>query len=181
MSQIILPDSAGQSSRYSMDQEGKLVAASMLLSTAKRKVTSDAAAALQCIEQAQSLLGVAESAATPARGGLAGWQIERLRRYIFEHIEEPIRIVDLTAVARLSAGHFSKAFKKSFGMPPHAFVVACRIRYAERLLATETLSICAIAVDCGFCDQAHFSRQFRRATGLAPAAWRRLNASGSAG
>jgi AraC family transcriptional regulator len=160
------------------DRGADFVAVSRLLRKAQDVVVLDTAAALRCLERAVCLLGKTEIVEPGTmRGGLAGWQMTKVQTYIDSHIDEPIRVGELTSIAKLSIGHFSKAFKKSFGMSPHNYVVERRLQHAERLLATGSLPICAIAVDCGFCDQAHFSRQFRRATGLTPAAWRRLHAA----
>jgi AraC-like DNA-binding protein len=49
-----------------------------------------------------------------------------------------------------------------------------RIRRAERLLAEPAMSVAAIALETGFCDQSHFTRVFKRATGMTPGAYRRL-------
>jgi AraC family transcriptional regulator len=163
---------------YLNDDRANIYAASRMLQDAQHALTSDATAALRCIERAVSLLEAPVVAKVIARGGLSGWQIAKVRRYIDRNIDAPLRVAQLTTIARLSPGHFSKAFKRSFGVSPHAFVVSRRVQHAERMLVCGQLPICAIAVDCGFCDQAHFSRQFRRATGVTPASWRRLYGSG---
>jgi transcriptional regulator GlxA family with amidase domain len=43
------------------------------------------------------------------------------------------------------------------------------------LMTSTSKSLCEIAIDCGFSDQAHMCRQFRRATGASPNVWRRDN------
>src|SRR5262249_25110680 len=52
----------------------------------------------------------------PARGGLAGWQQRIAAAYIEEHLAEPIALATLARSVRLSAYHFCRAFKRSFGM-----------------------------------------------------------------
>lgn len=151
------------------------MALSQLLLDAQRSIASDTSAALRCIEQAVSLLGMPAvlPASAPARGGLARWQVERLKRHIEENLDDSIHVADLAIIARLSAGYFSNAFKVSFGQSPHAYIVSRRLARAKELMASSELSLCAIAFDCGFSDQAHLCRQFRRATGASPNAWRR--------
>ncbi len=107
-------------------------------------------------------------------GGLAGWQIERVRRHIHDNITARLPIVVLGRLIRLSPAHFSKAFKRSFGRSPHRYIVEVRVAHAKELLVSSDASVCEIAVTCGFSDQSHMSRRFRRATGLSPAAWRLL-------
>lgn len=151
------------------------MALSQLLLDAQRTIASDTSAALRCIEQAVTLLGApaAQPVTAPARGGLARWQIEKIKRHIEAHLDETIQVADLAIIARLSAGYFSNAFKVSFCQSPHAYIVARRLDRAKELMTSSELSLCAIAFDCGFSDQAHLCRQFRRATGASPNAWRR--------
>src|SRR5689334_7012448 len=113
------------------------------------------------------------TAAAPARAALAPWQARRVAAHIDAHLAHDLRLTDLAAIARLSSSYFSRAFKGSFGKAPHAFIIERRIMRAqhEMLAADEPLS--QIALACGFADQAHLSRAFRRLTGRTPHAWRR--------
>jgi AraC family transcriptional regulator len=111
------------------------------------------------------------------QGGLARWQINRVRVHIEEHLTERIRVADLSALARSSASYFSSAFKRTFGVSPHAYVMGRRIDMAAELMLNSEAPLSEIAINCGFADQAHFSRQFRRAMGRTPSAWRRERAS----
>lgn len=151
------------------------MAVSQLLLDAQKVIASDTPAALRCIERAVSLLGTPAASAihAPARGGLARWQIEKIKRHVEENLEETIQVAELAAIARLSSGYFSNAFKVSFGQSPHAYIVSRRLARAKELMTSSGMSLCAIAFDCGFSDQAHLCRQFRRATGASPNAWRR--------
>ena len=81
----------------------------------------------------------------------------------------------LAEVARLSPYHFSRAFKKTFGVPPLVYVAARRIDLACDLMLTTEESTCQIALACGLCDQSHFCRVFRRITGASPNVWRRAH------
>jgi len=111
------------------------------------------------------------------QGGLARWQINRVRVFIEEHLTERIRVADLSALARSSPSYFSSAFKRTFGVSPHAYVMGRRIDMAAELMLNSDAPLSEIAINCGFADQAHFSRQFRRAMGRTPSAWRRERAS----
>ena len=112
--------------------------------------------------------------ATPARGGLAPWQILRVKAHIESHLESRIRIGDLAALVRLSTGHFSRCFKHSFGVAPLAYLAARRLARARDLMLTTDDPLCRIALDCGFYDQPHLTRMFRRHSGSSPDRWRRL-------
>jgi AraC-like DNA-binding protein len=116
-------------------------------------------------------------AASTEQGGLARWQINRVRAYIDEHLTERIRVCDLSSVAKSSPSYFSCAFKRTFGLSPHAFVMQRRVSLAADMMLNGDAPLSEIAIHCGFADQAHFSRQFRRTMGRTPSAWRRDRAS----
>ena len=118
-----------------------------------------------------------QAVATAHSGGavLAPWQIRRAIAYIDDHIETNIRLDDVAEVSRLSTSYFSRAFKGSLGQSPHNFIVGRRIARAQVLMLTEDEPLCHVALRCGFADQAHFSRVFRRVVGCAPNEWRRGN------
>jgi AraC-like DNA-binding protein len=114
-------------------------------------------------------------------GGLAPWRVRRLKAFVEEHLSQPIRVADLSGAVGLSATHFSRAFGRSFGEPPHVYLIQRRLDRARHLMLTSDISLSDAAAACGFSDQAHFCRLFRRHTGRTPAAWRRdaLRANGS--
>ena len=114
----------------------------------------------------------------PLRGGLAPWQQRAVREYIEEHLAREISLEDLAALARLSATHFSRAFKQSFGMPPHRWQTERRIEQAKLLLALpEGGDIRAVALASGFAYPANFATAFRRLTGTTPRDYRRQTVS----
>jgi AraC family transcriptional regulator len=88
-------------------------------------------------------------------------------------MESTVRVQDLSEVARLSTSYFSRAFKISTGKSMHEFIVRRRMERAQELMLTTNASLCQIALACGLCDQAHFSRLFRRVVGMSPSVWRR--------
>jgi AraC family transcriptional regulator len=106
-------------------------------------------------------------------GGLAPWRIRRLKAFVEEHLSQPLRVADLSGAVGLSATHFSRAFGRSFGEPPHVYLIQRRIDRARHLMLTSDISLSDLAAACGFSDQAHFCRLFRRYTGRTPAVWRR--------
>jgi AraC family transcriptional regulator len=68
------------------------------------------------------------------RGGLAGWQQKKVAEFIEEHLREEISLHHLAEIAQLSRHHFARAFKRSFGVPPHRYLVNRRIERAKLLL-----------------------------------------------
>lgn len=109
----------------------------------------------------------------PPRGGLAAWQAQRIAGYIREHMGTRLKASDLAAMARLSDSHFSRAFKATFAVPPAVYIMRLRMRVAQEKMLTTGHSLAQIALECGLCDQAHFSRTFRRVVGQTPHHWRR--------
>jgi AraC family transcriptional regulator len=107
------------------------------------------------------------------RGGLACWQQKRVAAYIEEHVADDIPLATLAELARLSPYHFCRAFKQSFGMPPHRHHAHRRIERAKQLLANRELPVTAIALDIGFSDTSTFTAAFHRLTGQTPTSYRR--------
>jgi AraC family transcriptional regulator len=110
------------------------------------------------------------------RGGLAGWQERALVEYIETHLSENISMATMADIVSLSRFHFSRAFKQSFGIPPHAFHCARRIERAKELLEDPAYSITGVAMELGFNGTNRFSVQFRKMAGMTPSAYRRTYA-----
>jgi AraC family transcriptional regulator len=107
------------------------------------------------------------------RGGLAAWQQRSVTAYIEEHLPEQIPLATLAQLARLSPYHFCRAFKQSFGLPPHRYHTKLRIERAKVLLENRPLSVTQIGMTLGFSETSSFTAAFRRATGLTPSAYHR--------
>ncbi|MET4278840.1 MULTISPECIES: AraC family transcriptional regulator [unclassified Bradyrhizobium] len=166
-------------SSLASDQQFNLVANSlaMLLETARRELERDRDAAKVSLATASHILQAEierfSGANGSTRGGLAAWQILRVRAYIDSNLHRTIHIRDLSAVARRSPAHFSRKFKQAVGDSPHAYVVRRRLERACHLMMTSAASLSEIALSVGFSDQAHLCRLFRHAFGQSPANWRR--------
>jgi len=151
-----------------------------LLKTAGQMFEVNPRMARDCIHQASELLAANDEVADesheeglPQRHAFASWQAKRVQAYIDENIAKPILVQDLAAFTRLSPSYFFRAFKGSFGTPPHAYIIGRRMAYAKAMLSGTDEPLGQIALACGLADQAHFSRLFRRTAGVSPGAWRR--------
>jgi AraC family transcriptional regulator len=107
-------------------------------------------------------------------GQLHDWQVRRVCEYIDARFGAPIRVCDLSAIAQRSECHFARAFKRTFGETPHDYVVRRRVELASQMMLMSDAPLSEIAVTCGFSDQAHLSKRFRRYLGQTPGAWRRV-------
>jgi AraC family transcriptional regulator len=107
------------------------------------------------------------------RGGLAAWQQRTVAAFIEDHLADAISLASLAQLVRLSPFHFSRAFKQSFGLPPHRYHVARRIERAKTLLVESAMSVTEIGFQVGFSETSAFSATFRRLTGTTPTAYTR--------
>jgi len=113
------------------------------------------------------------------RGGLAPWQILRVRIHIESKLgTDPLQTKHLAALIGLNPFHFCRVFRRSFGESPHGFVMRRRIERAQGLMLKGDGALSRIAAECGFADQAHFNRVFRKRTGESPGTWRRARSAG---
>jgi AraC family transcriptional regulator len=108
------------------------------------------------------------------RGGLSPWQARRAAEMIRERLGGEIRLADMARECGLSVSHFTRAFRKSFGMSPYRWLLERRIDRGKALLATTDLPIADIAIQSGFSDQTAFTRAFGRLVGDSPGRWRRV-------
>lgn len=97
--------------------------------------------------------------------------VSRVRDYIDHHFAEQITLDELAVLTGVGGYRLTRAFKKSVGMPPHAYQVHRRVRQAENLLRGGMRPV-DVAAECGFSDQAHLTRAFRQANALTPAQFR---------
>ena len=148
-----------------------------LLETAKQGLERDREGAKALLAKASSILQLEIDRRSGANGsgtgGLAGWQIARVRDFIDKNLHHTIHTEDLSAVARRSAAHFARSFKQTFGEAPHAYVMRRRLEKACHLMMTSPESLSQIALSVGFSDQSHLCKRFKQAFGESPSNWRR--------
>lgn len=92
--------------------------------------------------------------------------------YIRTNGSENISLNDISTVAGLSPYHFLRQFKATTGLPPHAYLMQCRV-YRARRAVDQGYSLVDAALTAGFSDQAHFSRCFKAIHGLSPSLYQK--------
>jgi len=156
----------------------------ILVQRAIECLESDRRAALRCLNDVATLLGAGgpESAASAPplpsgfqAGGLARWQARRVLAYIEDNLGSKLATRELAALVSFSKSHFSRAFRRSFGLPPMAYVCIRRVERAKVMMSATPDQLSEIALACGFADQPHLNRSFRRMLGTSPGMWRRTN------
>ena len=118
--------------------------------------------------------------AVPPRRGLEPWQKLRTEEMLRAHLAGNITIKELATACSLSASHFGRCFRRSFGTSVHQRLIQLRIDHARELLSRTQKTLVEIALVSGFYDQAAFSRTFSRIEHMAPSRWRHLNGDSTA-
>ncbi|MEM8983021.1 MAG: AraC family transcriptional regulator [Pseudomonadota bacterium] len=99
-------------------------------------------------------------------------QLSAALEFIDENLSRNIGLNDVASAAGFSTSHFLRAFTAAFGKSPHAHLTDCRIGKARLLLADRKQTIAEIAVACGFYDQPHMTKVFKKQLGLTPGRYR---------
>lgn len=96
-----------------------------------------------------------------------------VRDFLRERFQEPIRVDDIAQVAGVNPVHLIRAFRKNLGMTIGEYIRSHRVDLASKLLTSTDHPLACISADCGFSDQSHMTRIFRRALGVTPLQFRR--------
>ena len=93
--------------------------------------------------------------------------VRRARAHLREHWDRRVTLAELSAVAGLSRFELIRRFREQNGVTPHAYQTNLRVEEARRLLAAGAAPA-EVAAGCGFADQPHLTRVFKRAVGVTP-------------
>jgi AraC-like DNA-binding protein len=151
------------------DQRANLFACSI---AAARFESIKSAGAITNSPERPHLPAVARARSVQAGSGLAAWQQLVVAAYIEKHLGEPITVRELARFVYLSSSCFCRRFRQSFGIPPHRYLVRCRIERAKALLASSGWSTTDIGLALGFDRTSSFSTAYRNVTGVTPAQFR---------
>jgi AraC family transcriptional regulator len=94
--------------------------------------------------------------------------MNRIVEFLGGHIADVPAFHDLAMMAGMSRSHFSRTFHAVVGMSLRQYIVHQRVDRARQLLKQSTLSVTAIATECGFYDLPHLNKAFQRRFGVSP-------------
>jgi AraC-like DNA-binding protein len=122
-----------------------------------------------------AIIGTAGITRTLSKGGLPGGTVsgfEPALAYMRDHYQRAITNQQLTSISKMSLRAFERQFLASFHLTPQKYLRKLRLRIASRALIYTNESLSGIALSCGFADQSHFTREFRRQFGRTPREYR---------
>src|SRR3954471_13960965 len=85
---------------------------------------------------------------------------------------DPLGVEDMAAAAGLSRAHFSREFRRAFGVSPHAYLLTRRLERAAALLRMTDRSVADVCVSVGLSSVGSFTTSFTRMFGASPTAYR---------
>ncbi|MDB6078519.1 MAG: AraC family transcriptional regulator [Akkermansiaceae bacterium] len=118
------------------------------------------------------LASVSRDLRAPREGDAELAGIAKVAEHIRDHLDSPLKGMELAAIARLTPTQLDRRMKKVFYLSTAQFVRKARIEHAATLLATSSRPIAEVALECGYGDQTALTRQFRATVGMPPAAYR---------
>ncbi len=106
------------------------------------------------------------------RSGTPAW-MRRVVERLHTAATEDVALAELARIAQVHPSHLARTFRATHGCSVGEYMRRLRVQRATELLRSGRLPLSRVALACGFADQSHFTRVFRRATGITPAAFRR--------
>ena len=105
--------------------------------------------------------------------------VARVREFLDDCGSQNPTLAALARLVDLSPYQLLRAFMREYGLPPHAWLVQRRVREA-RALIDHGVPVVDAAASCGFADQSHLNRHFKRILGFTPGRYRNFVQEGRA-
>jgi AraC-like DNA-binding protein len=116
--------------------------------------------------------GLLRASSAPIRDRAEPFAIRLAIEYLRAHYTEAVTLDDLAFQVGLNKQYLVHAFRRTMGLPPHAYLIQLRIAQAKSQLLSGR-AVAEVAATLGFADQSHFVRTFRRYIGIAPGRYQR--------
>lgn len=109
---------------------------------------------------------------------LQDFYIQEAVTFMEHNYQRELTVEEVADVCKLNRSYFSKLFKDSMGCPPQEFLIRLRLSKAAEQMKSGKAPIGEIAAACGYPNQLHFSRAFKKRYGVSPREWRLHNKGG---
>jgi AraC-like DNA-binding protein len=119
------------------------------------------------------IVSIITAESTPNRRNSESALVTRMKRLL---CRDPTTVIPFSHIASqcgVSRGHASRRFNREVGMSAREFRNCERVELAKKLLLDSDMAMARVALDCGFSDQSHFARVFKRYAGMTPRQWRK--------
>jgi AraC-like DNA-binding protein len=107
--------------------------------------------------------------------------LRRVRDRIDREYARPLDVEELARGAHMSAGHFSREFRRAYGESPYAYLMTRRIERAMALLRRGELSVTEVCLEVGCSSLGTFTTRFTELVGVSPGVYRREAAGATEG
>ncbi|AEF23119.1 helix-turn-helix transcriptional regulator [Pseudomonas fulva] len=107
-----------------------------------------------------------------AAAGLEPRAVSLAKELLAARLGEPPSLEELATAVNLSPFHFARVFRRATGLPPHAWLQQRRLEQARALLRDGCAPL-SVALQLGFADQSHLTRQFKQVYGVGPGEYRK--------
>jgi len=143
-----------------------------MLEAAREALSRDVDEAGRLIDAALGLIRNSHARITTAESLLSAQRFHRVAKYVEINLAQSLPVEDFAAVAGISFEALNELFRRLTGDAFRAYLRGRRLQRAAYLMRSTPLKLVHIAAQCGFADQAHFTRTFRLQFGQSPRAWR---------
>jgi AraC-like DNA-binding protein len=124
--------------------------------------------------------GIARRLGSSSQRLISGTEFGPVLVYMRDHYHTAITNQQLARLAHMSVRAFERKFHASFHLTPQKYLRSLRMRMAAHALVYTDQALAQVASSCGFANQSHFSREFRRYFGRTPRAYSEHYALGTA-
>lgn len=107
--------------------------------------------------------------------GIPQHKLRLIIEFIQDNLDRKITLAEISVSVGMNPYHLTRTFKQTTGISPHQYLMRSRIERAQILLTKSNLPIVEISQQVGFEDQSHFTKVFRKLTGVTPKAYRNLS------
>ncbi len=99
--------------------------------------------------------------------------LAQVKEHMDKQYRDRLSLADMAAIAGVHPVYLARAFRSHYGRSINKYLLGLRLEFARELLGACEMSLSEIATEAGFCDQAHFSKNFKRFYGVSPGEYRK--------